>query len=91
MTSYLRRTGIAFSIFINVLLGGRINQTFSARNWQRMRDNKWNLVYIIDRIFFWKKDHCWDSWIKWCIINDAIKKYDENMGFDYRVRKHWYE
>jgi hypothetical protein len=72
------------------LLGGRINQTFSARNYQRRRDNKLNLVYIIN-ILFRDNDHCWESWIKWTIIDNAIKRYDEEMGFDPRKRKHWYE
>jgi hypothetical protein len=89
MRKYIKRVSIAFSIFLNVLLGGRINQTFSARNWQRKRDKKINLVYIINTIFR-NNDHCWESWVKWTIINHAIKKYDEEMGFD-RKRRHWYE
>ena len=87
---YLDRVFIAFSIFINVLFGGRINQTFSARNYQRRRDNKINLVRIINFLFR-NKDHCFESWVKWTIINQAIKKYDEGMGFENDKRKHWYE
>ena len=90
MVRYVRRVSIAFSIFVNVLLGGRINQTFSARNWQRKRDNKANLVYIINNVFG-NRDHCWDSWVKWTIINQAIRHYDEDMGFNPNKRKHWYE
>ena len=87
---YFDRVFIAFSIFINVLLGGRINQTFSARNYQRRRDNKINLVRVINFLFR-DKNHCSESWVKWTIINQAIKKYDEGMGFEHDKRKHWYE
>lgn len=88
MPKYLNRIVIAFSILINCLLGGRNNQTFSARNWQRKRDGKLNLVWLIDMIFFTQQDHCQDSWIKWTIINNAIKRYNENMGFN-RNRNIW--
>ena len=88
MPKYLNRIVIAFSILINCLLGGRNNQTFSARNWQRKRDGKLNLVWLIDMIFFLQQDHCQDSWIKWTIINNAIKRYNENMGFN-RNRNIW--
>lgn len=88
MPKYLNRIVIAFSILVNCLLGGRNNQTFSARNWQRKRDGKLNLVWLIDNIFFMQRDHCQDSWIKWTIINNAIKRYNENMGFN-RNRNIW--
>lgn len=81
MSRYLKRLTISFSILINCLLGGRNNQTFSARNWERKRKNKLNLVAVIDKIFFWEKDHCQESWIKWTIINNAISRYNEVMGF----------
>lgn len=81
MKKYINRVVIAFSILLNTLMGGRNNQTFSARNYQRKRDRKLNLVWIIDRIFFWDNDHCFNSWIKWAIINSAIQKYNERMGF----------
>ena len=90
MRKYIARVSIAFSILINTLIGGKNNQTFSARNWQRKRDGKFNIVFIIDLVFF-DRAHCVESWIKWTIINDAIKQYDDKMGFDHRKRKHWYE
>ena len=45
---YLGRLGIALSVLFNVILGGPNNQSFSARNWARKRNNKWNLVWFID-------------------------------------------
>jgi hypothetical protein len=88
MTKYINRIVIAFSILINALLGGKNNQTFSARNWQLKRNNKPNLVWLIDRVFFWEKDHCQESWIKWTIINSAITRYNDVMGFP-REKNPW--
>ena len=63
MRAYLFRVGIALSILINVILGGRSNQTFSARNYQRQRDGKANCVKAIDRVL--GKDHCLFCWTNW--------------------------
>jgi len=84
MVKYFKRVFIAFSILINTLLGGKNNQTFSARNWQLKRDNKPNLVYIIDMVFFLKTSHCQDSWAKWTIINNSITQHDKKMGYGSR-------
>jgi hypothetical protein len=62
---YLNRVGVALSILINVILGGASNQTFSARNWQWKKDNRPNLVRLIDLIL--GEDHCAGSWINWQI------------------------
>jgi hypothetical protein len=51
MLSYLKRIGIALSVLLNVLLGGKSNQTFSARNWHWLKNDKPNFVLIIDGIF----------------------------------------
>ena len=88
MKKYLNRITISFSILINTLLGGRTNQTFSARNWSRKRENKLNLVWIIDRIFFWENNHCQEAWFKWTIINSAVSRYNEVMGFE-KSRSPW--
>ena len=50
---YLTRVGLAISVLINVLLGGRSNQTFSARNWERKRQGKWHMVPVIDCLFIY--------------------------------------
>lgn len=73
---YLNRVLLAISILINTLLGGSTNQAFSARNWYWKKKGYWNLVWLIDRIFFLEADHCQESYIKWCIINNAMHHYD---------------
>lgn len=81
MSKYLNRVGTSASIFLNVITGGKSNQTLSARQYARYRQGKPNLVWIIDEIFFLEDDHCMESWIKWEIISKAIKHYDKEYKF----------
>lgn len=62
---YIERIAIALSVLLNVILGGSSNQTLSARQYQRKRDRKLNLVWLIDTIFFFDQDHCMMSWLFW--------------------------
>lgn len=73
--TYLSRVLLAISILINTLLGGSTNQSFSARNWHWKKQGYPNLVWLIDKIFFWEVDHCFESYIKWYIINKSINHY----------------
>lgn len=77
ITQYLNRIFISFSIILNVILGGSLNQTLSATQWERKRKNKLNLVWLIDLFFFWEKNHCLESWIKWNIIHQSISRYHD--------------
>lgn len=54
---------IKLSIWFNRLLKGEKGQTFSARNWQRKKDKKSNVVFLIDTLL--GKDHCAFCWINW--------------------------
>jgi hypothetical protein len=67
---YFERVFIAFSILINVILGGYSNQTFSARNYSWKREGKLNLVWLIDTIFWKDKNHCLACWIYWYTRKD---------------------
>ena len=63
MALYIKRVLIAFSVLVNVILGGMNNQTFSARNWQWKREHKLNLVWLIDIVV--GKGHCSECWVYW--------------------------
>jgi len=76
MRRYFERILLAFSILFNTMLGGSTNQSFSARNWGWRRAGYPNLVWLIDIIFFWEKQHCVEAWIKWTIINNALRDYN---------------
>lgn len=69
--SYIIRNGTAISILINTLLGGKSNQTFSARNYQWKKEGRWNLVKLIDAIFFFQNDHCLHCWVYWYVRKDV--------------------
>ena len=63
MALYIKRVLVAFSVLVNVILGGTNNQTFSARNWQWKRERKPNLVWLIDLVV--GKGHCSECWVYW--------------------------
>ena len=63
MALYIKRVLIAFSVLVNVILGGMNNQTFSARNWQWKRERKPNLVWLLDLVI--GKGHCSECWVYW--------------------------
>lgn len=60
---YIVRVCTAFSVLCNVILGGSLNQTFSARNYQWKKDDKHNIVWLIDKVI--GKDHCLECWVYW--------------------------
>jgi hypothetical protein len=66
MRAYLFKVGVALSILFNVILGGRSYQPFSARNYQRKKDNKLNLVWFIDLVL--QKGHCRMSWVHFVLL-----------------------
>ena len=71
MHVYCYKLAIATSIFFNVLIGGKNNQTFSARNYQRKLDSEKNLCHGIDYIL--GDDHCLECWQRWCIIKQVLR------------------
>ena len=71
MNVYCYKLAIATSIFFNVLIGGKNNQTFSARNYQRKLDRQKNMCYSIDYIL--GNDHCLECWQRWCIIKQVLR------------------
>ena len=82
MKDYIKRVSISTSILLNVLTGGKSNQTLSAQQHQRKRDKKWNICFIIDKIFWYEPEHCMDAWVKWRLIHKALNYYD-NIGEEY--------
>jgi len=60
---YLKRILISLSILINVILGGRTNQTFSARNHEWRRNNRLNVAKTIDSVL--GDGHCLECWVNW--------------------------
>lgn len=81
MKKYIFRVGIALSILVNAILGGKNNQTFSAGQHARKQKHRWNVCWVIDTFFWFEKSsgHCQQSWVKWELIDNAINHYD-NIG-----------
>lgn len=63
----MKQVAIAFDQFINTLIWikgdgfGYADETLSARAW-RLRDVN-NLYKVIDKLFFWQKSHCYESYV----------------------------
>lgn len=79
IVKYIERIGIALSVLLNVILGGYSNQTFSARNYGWKREGKFNLVWLIDILFWFDPDHCMNSWIYWYQRKMLGEQYDNDL------------
>lgn len=55
---------IAFDQLVNTLVGGRADESISARAWRlRHTSRGWGVTRrVIDRLFFWDGDHCYKSY-----------------------------
>lgn len=60
---YILRVLIAFDQFVNTLLGGMPDETISAKLW-RLKDRQPYKVlrYLVDKLFWFDKDHCRTSY-----------------------------
>jgi len=74
--SYCLRVLISLSMLLNVVTGGRVHQPFSARNWQWKKENKFNLVSLIDMCY--GEDHCMYSWIRWNARQEIANELSRN-------------
>lgn len=62
----LLQAAIWFDQGLNVLLGGYADETLSARaHRMRVKGHKYwgRSANAIDRVFFWQKDHCLNSYL----------------------------
>jgi hypothetical protein len=56
---------IALDQLINTILGGMADETISSRAHRKQhKSRRWKFMRrIIDWIFFWQKDHCYQSYL----------------------------
>lgn len=61
----LRQLAIAIDQFFNVVFGGYADETLSARAFRmRYRKKRWLIICtIIDNLFFWQEEHCFNSYL----------------------------
>lgn len=63
---YILQNFISIDQGLNSLLGGYADETLSSRAWRAYYDKKpFGLVFkpVIDTIFFFDKDHCFNSFL----------------------------
>lgn len=62
----IKQVLIAIDQLFNTLLGGYADETLSSRTWRLYTRNKLSgriLKPVIDAIFFFDKDHCYNSFL----------------------------
>lgn len=62
----MKQIFIALDQLANTILGGYADETLSARAWRTENDGKiFGKIFrpIIDIIFFWDPNHCYESYI----------------------------
>ena len=84
MRDYALRIGIAISVLINVITGGELHQSFSARNHEWKRKGKMNVTWLIDLLFL-DNMHCLESWTYWVTRKENMRKKDEEPLEIYRI------
>jgi len=64
ISTELRCVLFSVSILMNVIFGGKPNQTLSAGSYDRKRNNKFNFSWVFDLIFN-DDAHSMTNWIEW--------------------------
>lgn len=61
---YIKNVLIAIDQFFNAAIGGYCDETMSSRayRWEQDGVRAWPRR-VIDRLFFWEKQHCYQSYI----------------------------
>lgn len=60
---YLKNLLIAIDQLFNALFGNYCDETLSAHAYRRSTKGKPLFANIIDTIFFWEKNHCYESYL----------------------------
>lgn len=59
----LLQIAIAIDQLLNTLLGGMSDETLSARAYRQALKGNTLPNKIIDFLFFWQKEHCYNAWL----------------------------
>ena len=58
----IKQVLLALDQLANTLLGGMADETLSARAYRTRETNPWRMR-VIDALFFWEDNHCYESWL----------------------------
>lgn len=74
----MKQVLIALDQLINTFFFGWADETISARSYRNQNKYNWYLAYrLINIIFFWKKDHCYDAYIS--------ERFRRQLPIEYRI------
>ena len=76
---FIRIATLLSQAFNTVVLLGNPDETVCARCY-RLRDRKgWGMAYrTFNRIFFWQKDHCYESFLNDVKFAEEVQRYVES-------------
>lgn len=80
---YPYRVLISISTLLNVIRGGELHQSISAAEYEKFRAGKPNLVWLIDKLFFWEYNHCLTCWAYW-----VTKKHKTKINIEELNKRH---
>jgi len=72
----MKQVLIALSQLGNTLTGGMADETISARAW---RESHW-MRHVIDTLFFFDPQHCYQSYLAECLRKQLPSHYDKFKG-----------
>lgn len=61
----LEQVALGFDQLLNTFLGGMADETLSARaHRNKNKSKRWKVFHdVVNRIFFWQADHCYESYL----------------------------
>lgn len=74
---WVLQSAIAADQLLNALLGGKADETLSARAYRhRQQKRRWAWAYrLINAAFFWQADHCFEAYTSELLRHHLPREY----------------
>jgi len=74
----MKQVAIAIDQLLNTALGGWADETISARIWRNRSIPWWREArWLVDKLFFWQPNHCYQSFVSELQRNQLPEDYQE--------------
>lgn len=74
----MKQVLIAIDQFFNALLGGMADETLSANAYRQSKKGKTVMKRVIDTLFFFDPDHCYNSYLSEMQRKQLPKEYSND-------------
>jgi len=73
---------IAIDQLTNTVFGGMADETISARCWRLRHKRGWGIMRrLVDALFFWERDHCYQSYLHEFERRQLPSEYSDGQHF----------